>query len=112
MKMVKMVKVQGSQGELEYLERKFLLFGFSCALTSLVLRKTPDAQRSHVTALTTLTLQLTPQQLARQDLKSKARLLRAQGDNRGWQLVLSAGVPVWQWIRGGKFQPVTRGGKR
>ena len=32
--------------------------------------------------------------------------MKIRGDNRGWQVVSSAGMPTWQWIEGGSFQPL------
>lgn len=49
-------------------------------------------------------------QQARKKLKEQARALaaanRARGDARGWQITSSAGMPTWQFVRGGKFQPI------
>lgn len=32
--------------------------------------------------------------------------MRIRGEARGWQIKSSAGMPVWQFINGGAFQPV------
>lgn len=32
---------------------------------------------------------------------------KVRGENRGWQIKSSAGLPVWQFIKGGAFQPRT-----
>jgi len=34
-------------------------------------------------------------------------LTRGWRDGRGWQVKGSAGMPTWQFIEGGKFQPIT-----
>jgi len=31
--------------------------------------------------------------------------LKVRGEARGWQVKSSAGIPVWQWIPGGAYQP-------
>lgn len=33
-------------------------------------------------------------------------LNRSKGDNKGWEVRESDGMPVWQMIEGGEFQPV------
>ncbi len=38
-------------------------------------------------------------------LSLQARELNPRGESRGWQIKSSAGIPVWQFIKGGAFQP-------
>jgi len=39
---------------------------------------------------------------------AERRRAMPRSEVRGWQLVNSGGTRVWQWIRGGKHQPVQR----
>jgi hypothetical protein len=32
---------------------------------------------------------------------------KARGDNRGWQITESAGIPVWQLVQGGAYHIFT-----
>jgi hypothetical protein len=59
----------------------------------------------------------TPARQARRALKLQAKIDRvaarscgSRGELRGWQLKSSGGICVWQFVRGGRFQPVQ--GKR
>ena len=33
-------------------------------------------------------------------------LARAPGDGKGWEIVESEGIPTWQMVEGGWFQPI------
>lgn len=39
---------------------------------------------------------------------ARYELGHARGETRGWQIVPSQMMPVWQFIRGGAFQPLTK----
>lgn len=38
----------------------------------------------------------------------KFELFKVRGESRGWQIKSSDGIPVWQFIQGGAFQPVSK----
>lgn len=38
-------------------------------------------------------------------LEARERM-KIHGESRGWELVPSGGMPVWQFIPGGKFSPI------
>lgn len=33
--------------------------------------------------------------------------MKIRGETRGWQIKPSAGMPTWQFIQGGAFQPIS-----
>lgn len=53
-------------------------------------------------------LKLTPEQRRAKQLARKERIetFRVRGETRGWQIKSSAGMPAWQWVTGGTFQPI------
>jgi hypothetical protein len=43
------------------------------------------------------------ERLAKREERERFRI---RGESRGWQIKSSSGMPVWQFIRGGAFQPL------
>jgi hypothetical protein len=59
--------------------------------------KTPSGSCYHVS----------PQKSAKEKAKQEQRALnpnRAPGDNRGWQVTKSGGMPCWQLVEGGQYR--------
>jgi hypothetical protein len=40
--------------------------------------------------------------------KKERVVIIAVGDNRGWDIESSGGMPVWQFIQGGWFAPIPK----